>query len=161
MMWVIRAGRNSRFYDKYLQNSRVYIPWEGYQLNLSAVEDKADFRTVVEKERMTHNLTSVSNWAGQLYTFTNKIQENDLVMIPSKGSRQYCLAKITGSYCYDENEPDKLYHSRPMEILIKDIPRKIFPQSIIYSLGAFRTIFKVRQEDEVIGTIKKWREAHR
>ena len=35
MMWVIRAGQNSGFYDKYLRTSRVYIPWDGYKYDLS------------------------------------------------------------------------------------------------------------------------------
>ena len=160
-MWVIRAGQNSGFYDKYLKASRVYIPWDGYKFDLSLVNERADFRTVVEKEKKTDNRTSVSNWAGQLYSFTNEMQKGDYVLIPSRGSISYCLAKITGEYRFDEKEPDKLYHSRPIEILLKDIPRDVFSQSVIYSLGAFRTIFKAKHEDEVMNTIKKWKEAHR
>ena len=160
-MWVVRAGQKSGFYDKYLKASRVYIPWDGYKFDLSSVKERADFRAIVEKEKGTDNCTSVSNWAGQLYTFTQEIQENDYVLIPSRGSRSYCLAKITGEYSFDGKEPDKLYHSRPIEILLKDIPRDIFSQSVIYSLGAFRTIFKAKHEDEIMNTINKWKEAHR
>ena len=161
MMWVIRAGQNSGFYDKYLKESRVYIPWDGYRFDLSSVKERADFRAVVEKEKKTDNRTSVSNWAGQLYTFTSEMQVGDYVLIPSRGSRSYCLAKIAGEYRFDESEPDKLYHSRPIEILLKDIPRDIFSQSVIYSLGAFRTIFKAKHEDEIMNTINKKKEAHR
>ena len=161
MMWVIRAGQNSGFYDKYLRTSRVYIPWDGYKFDLSSIKERADFRAVVEKEKKMDNRTSVSNWAGQLFTFTQEIQTGDYVLIPSKGSRNYCLAKITGAYSFDEKEPDKLYHSRPIDILLKDIPRDIFSQSVIYSLGAFRTIFRAKHEDEIMNTIKKWKEAHR
>lgn len=161
MMWVIRAGQNALHYDKFVQNSKVYIPWDGYKLDLSNVKTRADFRTVVEKEKGTDNRTSVSNWAGQLYTFTQEIEEDDLVLIPSKGSHTYCLAKITGTYCFDENETDNLYHCRDIEILEADIPRDIFSQTVIYSLGAFRTIFKAKHEDEIMKTINKWREGRR
>ncbi len=161
MMWVIRAGQNSGFYDKYLKDSRVYIPWDGYRFDLSEIEDRASFRAVVEKEKKTENRTSVSNWAGQLFTFTKEISTGDYVLIPSKGSRSYCLAKIAGDYSFDEKDSDKLYHSRPIEILMTDIPRDIFSQSIIYSLGAFRTIFKAKHEDEIMNMIRKWKEARR
>lgn len=67
MMWVIRAGQNSGFYDKYLRTSRVYIPWDGYKFDLSSIKERADFRAVVEKEKKMDNRTSVSNWAGQLF----------------------------------------------------------------------------------------------
>lgn len=157
MMWVIRAGQNALYYDKYIQNSKVYIPWDGYKLDLSEIKSRSDFRTVVEKEKGTDNRTSVSNWAGQLYTFTQEIDEGDLVLIPSKGSHTYCLAKIVGNYRFDKNEKDKLYHCRNIEILERDIPRDIFSQSVIYSLGAFRTIFKAKHEDEIMKTLNKWK----
>ena len=143
MMWVIRAGQDSLHYDKYLETSKVYIPWDGYKLNLSNIKTRADFRAVVEKEKVTDNRTSVSNWAGQLYSFTQEMEQGDNVLIPSKGSHSYCHAKIVGDYCFDPNDENKLYHSRSIEIIEKDIPKVIFAQSIIYSLGAFRTLFKV------------------
>lgn len=161
MMWVIRAGQNALYYDKYIQNSKVYIPWDGYRLDLSEIKSRLDFRTVVENEKGTDNRTSVFNWAGQLYTFTQEIDKGDLVLIPSKGSHTYCLEKITGYYCFDINEKDKLYHCHNIEILERNIPRDIFPQSVIYSLGAFRTIFKAKHEDEIMKTINKWKEGRR
>lgn len=161
MMWVIRAGQDSLHYDKYLETSKVYIPWDGYKLNLSNIKTRADFRTVVEKEKETDNRTSVSNWAGQLYSFTQEMEQGDNVLIPSKGSHSYCLAKIVGDYCFDPNDENKLYHSRSIEIIEKDIPKVIFAQSIIYSLGAFRTLFKVRYENEIMETINKWKEARK
>ena len=161
MMWIIRAGQDSLYFEKYLENSKVYIPWDGYKMDLSKIETRADFRTVVEKEKETDNQTSVSNWAGQLFTFTQEMTIGDYVLIPSKGSRTYSLAEITGGYHFDKNEKDKLYHSRTIEIIETGIPRDIFSQSVIYSLGAFRTIFKAKHEEEILDSIKKWREGHK
>ncbi len=162
MMWVIRAGQNALYYDKYIQNSKVYIPWDGYKLDLFEIKSRSDFGTIVEKEKGTdNNRTSVSNWAGQLYTFTQEIKNGDLVLIPSKGIHTYCFAKITGDYRFDKSEKGKLYHCRDIEFLQKDIPRNVFSQSVIYSFGAFRTIFKAKHEDEIMKTIDKWKEGHR
>lgn len=161
MMWVIRAGQNALYYDKFIQNSKVYIPWDGYKMNLSGIKTHADFRAVVEKEKGTNNRTSVSNWAGQLYTFTQVIEIGDLVLIPSKRSHTYCLARITGDYHFDINEQDKLYHYRDIEILEMDIPRDVFSQPVIFSLGAFRTIFKAKHDEEILKTINRWKETGR
>ena len=161
MMWVIRAGQDSLYYDKYLETSKVYIPWDGYKMDFSNIKTRSDFRPVVEKEKGTDNRTSVSNWAGQLYNFTQEIERGDYVLIPSRGSHTYCLAKITGDYFFNASDKDELYHSRSIEVIGKDIPREIFSQTVIYSLGAFRTIFKAKHEDEIKKTIKKWREARK
>ena len=73
----------------------------------------------------------------------------------------YCLAIIAGDYCFDKNEKDKLYHHRNIEILEKDIPKTAFSQQVIYSLGAFRTIFKAKHEDEILKIINKWKEGRK
>ena len=158
MMWVIRAGKDSLFYEKYLDNGKVYIPWDGYQLDLSKFTIKPEYRKIVEKEKRTTNRTTVSNWAGQLFIFVHEIKIGDIILIPSKRSRSYCVGKITGGYVYDEYEPDSLYHAREFKLLLKEIPRELFSQEVIYSLGAFRTIFKATHEDEILRTIKKWKE---
>lgn len=158
MMWVIRAGQNSVYYEKFLKNSKVYIPWDGYPLDLSVLVSRPDYRKVVEEEKGTVNRTSVSNWAGQLFTFVHEIKVGDAILIPSKGSRSYCVGKITSDYEYNEFEPDGLFHSREYKLLMQNVPREIFPQEIIYSLGAFRTIFRANHEEEIVRIIKKWKE---
>ena len=160
-MWVIRAGQDSLHFDKYIRAARVFIPWDGYKMDLSKVNSRAEYRGVVEKEKGTDNRTSVSNWAGQLYSFVHEIEIGDYVLIPTKGSRSYYLARITGDYNFDPTDQDGLYHSREVELLERDIPRGIFSQAIVYSLGAFRTLFKAKHESEILTTIKKWRAAQK
>ena len=157
MMWIIRAGKDSLYYDKYIENLKVYIPWDGYKVDFSSVESRTDFKNIVEKEKGTDNRASVSNWAGQLYTFVREIKPGDYVLVPSKGSHTYCLATVTGDYFFDIDEADNLFHSRKIKIIEKNIPRNIFTQSVVYALGAFRTIFKAKHEDEILKSIHKWR----
>ena len=161
MMWIMRAGQNSVYYDKFLSESKVFLPWSGFKQDLSIFTSRPEFRALVEKEKGEVHRTSVSNWAGQLYSFVIEANNDDLVLIPSKGSHTYCLAKLAGNYIYNENDPEKLYHSRDIKMILKGIPKDIFSQEIIYSLGAFRTIFKARHEEEIIRTIKKWKEQNR
>lgn len=156
MMWVIRAGKGSVYYNKFIANRKIYIPWDGYDFDFSTIETRSEYSSVVEKEKGTDNRISVSSWAGQLYSFARVIQKGDYVLIPSKASKMYCLAQVTGEYFFDGTEPDKLYHSRSIDILYTNIPKEIFSQSIIYSLGAFRTLFKAKYEDEILTAINTW-----
>lgn len=157
MLWVVRAGQKSIYAEKFIDNSKIYIPWDGYKISLCTLQSREQIRKIVEKEKNTDNRTSVSNWAGQLYSFAYEMKEGDYILIPMYKSREYVLAKIDGDYEYDINEIDSLYHNRKIKILCKAIPADIFAQSIRYSLGTFRTIFRVRQEDEILMTIKRWK----
>lgn len=47
------------------------------------------------------------------------------------------------------------------ELITSATPKKTMSQELIYSLGAYRTIFKVKREDEVLRTIDKWKEQQR
>ena len=155
MMWVVRAGKNASFHDKYMIQKKIFLPWEGYKTDLSRLQTIAECRSLVQKEKNASNPTSVSNWAGQLYTFAHRIKINDCVLIPSSGSKEYSLATITGDYSYNEYDEDGLYHSRTIKILVRHIPRTIFPMKMVYSLGAYRTVFQVHEEQTVIEAISK------
>lgn len=157
MMWVCRAGEKSVFLDDFIRDKKIYIPWDGYNLDLSVFSDINSFKKLVIKEKGERGRTSISNWAGQLYSFTKGISVGDYVLIPHRSSKEYTLAVVSGQYKYDSEDDRGLFHFRTIDIREENIPREIFSQSIQYSLGAFRTIFKVKQEEEVLMTINKWK----
>ena len=161
MMWVVRAGQGAVFYKKFLDEKRIFIPWDGFCSDLKDYKCLADYRSLVEKEKNTDNRTSVSNWAGQLYSFVWEINIGDYVLIPSKLSQTYTLCRVVGEYTFNGDEKDGLFHSRSIELITSAIPKKTMSQELIYSLGAYRTIFKVKREDEVLRTIDKWKEQQR
>ena len=156
MMWVVRAGQGSIFYQKYIDAKRVYLPWNGYSVDLNSFETKTQFRTIVESEKQTTNKASLSNWTGQLISFVKEIHPGDYVLIPTRDSHSYSLTRITGGYEFDLSDVDGLFHSRMIDVIWENIPRDIFTQEIIYSLGAFRTLFKVKHEEVVLHAISKW-----
>ena len=157
-MWVVRAGQKSIYFNDYIEKRRIFIPWDGYKCDLSKLDNLGDYRKLVLKEKGSDNSpVSISNWTIQLFSFVREMRSDDYVLIPSELSRYYCLARIKGGYCYDGKAANGLYHSREIEILETNIPRGIFEQSIQYSLGAYRTIFHAKYEDEILETIDEWR----
>lgn len=152
-MWVCRSGKNGKFYDMFISTQRVYLPWDGYHFDLSMYKTMNDFRKVVVDERNPESRTSISNWAGQLKNFCVDMGINDFVLVPTKNSKYYTLCRITGNYEYDSSKT--MPHSRAIVVLTSGIPRYIFPKSIQYSLGAFRTVFRVKQEELLLSIIQK------
>lgn len=144
MIWVCRAGKKSVFYDYFLESSRIYIPWDGFKKALTLFANREEMKALVIDEKGNVARTSVSNWAGQLYSFCREMRIEDYVLIPYQNSKKFTLAKISGDYTFDAKGKNKLWHSRCIEIIYEGIPADIFDQSIRYSLGAYRTIFKAR-----------------
>lgn len=156
-MWVCRAGKNSVYIDLFIETNKIYIPWEGIDSDLSGLNGLPEYRDFVCKKMNTDNRTSISNWAGQLKTFCDDMQIGDYVLIPHYCSRSYTLSKITGNYQYNSSHEKGLVHSRDITILCENIPNDIFSQKIRYSLGAFRTIFRVCDEKAVLNAIDDWK----
>lgn len=154
MMWVCRAGKLAQYYDEYLNNSIISLPWDGFEKDLSGYRSLSEFRDLVKEEKGDVHRTSISNWASQIYSFCIEMKIGDYVLIPSKHSKTYVLAKIDSDYFFVEQQT-KLRHVRKIKILKTDIPKERFPQNVQYSLGAFRTLFKPKSERVILETIEK------
>lgn len=156
-MWVCRAGKNAVYLDYFIRQKRIFLAWTGFKINLSKINDKKEYRNLVSKEMGTSNTTSISNWTGQILAFVKEMQVGDKVLIPYKGSRSFALVSIRGSYEFNEKDEVSLYHSRKVEVDAISIPADIFPQNIKYDLRAYRTIYKVKNEDYILDLINKWK----
>ena len=154
MMWVCRPGQQGKYYNLFLSTERIYLAWDGYHRDFSGLATRNEFRDAVVEEKHPEARTTISNWSGQLYSFCVEMNVGDYVLIPSKGSQTYLLCILTGRYEFDATS--ELPHSRKIGIITKAIPREKFPQPIQYSLGAFRTVFKVKQEREIILIAKQF-----
>ena len=157
MMWVCRAGMNSVHFKYYLSSCKIFLPWDGFKTDLNQFETREEYKALVKKEKPDAPRTSVSNWSGQLYTFCKEMKSEDFVLIPQQGSKKYAFAKIISDYMFDETNQQKLWHSREIDIIANDIPREAFSQSLQYSLGAYRTVFKVKAEEEVFKVISSYK----
>lgn len=151
-MWVCRAGKESIHYDLFIENNRIYLPWEGFRQDLSNVTDASDYYKIVADEKKIDSRPKIASLACQLSFFSNQMAIGDYVLVPAKGSKTFTLCRVIGNYKYSPT--DELPHSRPIEILQSNIDKSIFPQKLQNSLGSFRTIFRVKDEKEVLKIIK-------
>lgn len=151
-MWVCRAGKDSIYFEKFLKDKIIAIPWEGYNFSMKEIKSRDELKDIVKKETGADNATSISNWAGQIYSFCIEMNKGDYVIIPSFRSRYYVVARITGDYEY--SSVGDLKHTRKIEIISGNIKREEFSQGLQYSLGAFRTIFKVK-DSEIIEKLEE------
>lgn len=156
MMWVCRAGQKSVYADYYFETSKIYIPWDGFKCSLVGYNSRQELKELVKEEKGDVARTSISNWAGQLFTFCYEMKIGDYVLIPFNHSRNYALVRITGNYMFDPEAEHDLWHSRSVDIIIDSVPNSIFSQSVRYSLGAYRTIFRAKDEEVILTAINNY-----
>ncbi len=152
-MWVCRSGKNGEYYHYLKDEQYLYFPWEGYDFNLRGC-DKNYLRKQIELKNGKNNKTSLSNWMGQVVVFVDKIQLGDLVIIPSKKSHSFTLVRVVGDYEFIDGNMS-LFHRRKVEIIKENIPKDVFSSGSQYLLRAYRTIFRVRDENKIIQEITK------
>lgn len=153
MIWVCRTGKSSSLLDYYLETSKIYLPWLGFHFDLSKFDSMEALRSVVAQEMKTDNRTSISNWAGQLRSFCIDMQKGDYVLLPHKNCRAYTCGRITGDYCFSGINEKDLFHSRSIEI-IGDFQKDSLSQQMQYTLRAYRTIFRVKNEDVILNALE-------
>ena len=153
-MWFCRSGQKYEYYKVMIECNELFLPWKGFNINLTTLDNKQDFIQFVKKEKHIDNTRSIANWSGQLNTFCNEMAIGDYVLLP-EAPGLYSLVKITGEYNYHINNVYDLHHGRSFILLKKGISRTIFPQHIKYTLQAYRTLFRVKNEEEVLSLIKE------
>ncbi|MCE2506300.1 MAG: restriction endonuclease [Nitrosopumilaceae archaeon] len=87
----------------------------------------------------------VSNVVGQIWSFLKRINSGDLVALPLKRKSGIAIGKIVGDYEFKEIQSN-IKHIRKVNWL-KTFPRSSFDQDVLFSLGAFLTIGRVRRDD--------------
>jgi len=148
MIWVCRPGKHGNDFDQVQRYGDIFLGWDGYRLDLYSLQTREQFKELVIKEKNPSARTTISNWAGQLYSFCCEMKKGDYVLVPNRNAKEFLFAQITGEYRY---EPVRQYpHVRKIDVIKETVSRDQFSQSTQYSLGAYRTIFKVKQEDEIL-----------
>ena len=114
--------------------------------SLAAATDYEGVHEIVARAFPDAKPRAVGNFAGQLWAFAVAMKVGDLVVLPRKLTSQIAIGRVTGSYEYRQVD-NTLRHARPVEWLQTDLPRTVFEQDLLYSLGAFMTVCNISRND--------------
>jgi restriction system protein len=146
-LWVVRAGRQNEYLQKFLETNRIYITWDRLNRDLSAIDDRADLISLLGETYPDVTAGTFRTWAAQLWAFTKTMTPGDWVIVPNKFKRTLDVAEISGDYTHDGSAEDPYFHFREIRWIAQDVPRNVFSQDLLYSIGAFLTIFQVTRND--------------
>ena len=128
-LWLFRAGKTGEYEEKFLGDNKVYLTWEGFDVNLNDIDSQEGLYEILEKYNLENEKTAI-NWASQIWAMAHKIQIGDWVVLPSKRDRTLHFGKVRGNYVFDKSLGSPYYHYREVHWFAKDIPRDRFDQDI-------------------------------
>jgi len=145
-VWLVRAGSYGERETLALEQGLSVVGWEGLP-DLSKVDTREALEELIRESYPDAGKGRVSNWTGQLWSFRERMQVGDLVVLPLKKQSAIAIGKISGSYAFRPDLPADARHVRPTKWIKTDIPRSKFDQDLLYSLGAFLTVCQIKRNN--------------
>ncbi|MFZ0406785.1 MAG: hypothetical protein WAM11_01560 [Cyanobium sp.] len=76
-LWLIRAGSCGEHEQKFLDEGRVYVAWEGLDVALSLLADRQDLIRVLEERFPDEKAKALVNWSSQVWPFVKDMANGD------------------------------------------------------------------------------------
>ena len=146
-IYLTRAGQSGEDEDRALENNIAMVGFQEVP-SLAAATNYEGVHEIVARAFPDAKPRAVGNFAGQLWAFAVAMKVGDLVVLPRKLTSQIAIGRVTGPYEYRQVD-NTLRHARPVEWLQTDLPRTVFEQDLLYSLGAFMTVCNISRNDAV------------
>ncbi|WP_203564284.1 restriction endonuclease [Deefgea sp. CFH1-16] len=146
-VWLVRAGSHGEYEQKFLQENRLYVTWDGLNVDLQALPNREALIAEMATRYPSEKSKAVQNWSSQVWPFGQVMQKGDWVVLPLKTQAVVYIGEITGDYQFHKSGPDPYFHSRTLKWIGEAIPRSHFSQDLLYSFGAFMTICRIQRNN--------------
>lgn len=136
--WAIRAGKYGEHEQWCLDEGRAGGAWNEVG-DLSSCQTRDDVRAVLDQVMPEASEGLRNNNASQLWGLL-QIQPGDLIILPLKTTKTLAIGTCTKGYEYLSQAPQK--HAITVDWQRTDIARSAVKDDLLYTLGAFLTVFK-------------------
>src|SRR3569832_546097 len=146
-IWLIRAGSHGEFEQKFIQENRVYVTWDGLDVNLEQLTERSELVAAMTQRYPDTKPKAILNWVSQVWPFAHGIKKGDLVVLPLKSQPAIQIGEITSDYHFESGGPDPYFHWRAVKWIGEAVPRAHFGKDLLFTFGAFKTICRVQRNN--------------
>jgi restriction system protein len=147
-LWLVRAGKYGEHEPRFFEDNRIYLTWGGLEAtNLSSAATYDDIKALMQRHFSAEPIRRVGNWSGQVWAFTLAMQPGDYVVVPRKSNGTVAIGEVKSGYTFNPDAEGKYGHFRDVRWINTDVPRSVFDQDLLYSLGAIMTICQIQRND--------------
>jgi len=137
-VYLVRAGKHGEDEELALDQGLAIIGFRDFP-PLTEITSVEALVSVMQDRLPEAKRQRIINLAGQFWTFAQRIQVGDLIVLPRKAISQIAIGRVTGPYqCRQIGQEQR--HTRPVQWLRTDLPRTAFLQDLLHSLGAALTV---------------------
>lgn len=144
-LWLVRAGSSGNRESLALDQGIAVIGWEELP-DLSYIKTREQLADLLAGTYSDAKPKKLRNWESQLWPFLETIKEGDRVALPLKSRATVAFGIVKGPYRYRPDLPSDARHTRPVE-WEKELPRSAFDPDLLYSLGAFMTVCRIKRNN--------------
>ena len=145
-VWKLRGGRDGVFESLALEQGLSIIGFAEMP-DLSKVRNQTELRALLETAYAHRQKAAISNFTGRLWSFRERMQKGDLVVMPLTGRAAVAVGEVTGPYQYRPDLPERATHVRPTRWLATDLPRTALDPDIRQRLNSRGTIGEIHAPD--------------
>ena len=143
-VWLVRGGARGEDEALALENGLAIVRFSDIP-DLTGVSNRNDVFERVRRANPGAKDNRSRNLAGQMNAFVLLMRRDDIVALPLKTRpRRIALGRVAGEYLYQSID-GVMRHTRKVEWIRPDVPRSDFDQDMLYSLGAFLTVCRIRR----------------
>ena len=108
-LWLIRAGSHGEHEQKFLDEGRVYVCWDGLDVDLSNLSERQSLIDQLATRFPDEKPKAWMNWSSQIWPFAHGMQPGDWVVMPSKLQSGIYFGEIQSDYHYEASGPDPYF----------------------------------------------------
>lgn len=152
-IWGIHGGSEGEADGLFIKNKVIAIGWRRVG-DLSKYKDREAYKNILEKTYKDMSVGALRNTAGIFYRFVYEMQIGDLVIYPSKPSKQIYIGEVTSEYKYRPDSHEEFIHHHNVEWKA-NYPRTRFTQDALYEIGSALSLFQVKNyADEFLAALE-------
>jgi restriction system protein len=146
-IWLIRAGENGRYEEKFLQDSRIYVTLPGLSVNLAILPDRDGLSKAMARSYTSEKPQRLNSLVNQIWPFAHEMNKGDLVLLLLARQPSVTIGEVTGDYRFEHAAADPFYHWRSVIWIAREVPRAHFGTDLLLSLSSRLTFSRIRRNN--------------
>jgi restriction system protein len=152
-IWGIHAGEEGEADSLFLKNKVIAIGWHRVG-DLAKCKDRDEYKKKLQQTYKDMSVGAQRNTAGIFYRFVYEMQIGDLVIYPSKRSKQVYIGEVKSDYKYQPSIYKEFPNQRDI-VWKANYPRTRFSQNALYEIGSALSLFQVKNyADEFLAALE-------